>query len=56
MSALSGTNAPSVEDVIEASHNHGVEMPKTEAEAFITYYFLDLKGVNYVRDIDGYTI
>ena len=37
--------APSVADVIEASHNRGVDMPKSEAEAFISYYYVDLKGL-----------
>ena len=45
MSVLPRQNAPSVEDVIEASHNRGVDMPETEAEAFIAYYYADLKGL-----------
>ena len=45
MSVLSGTAAPSVDDVIEASHNRGIEMPKKDAEEFIAFYFVDLKGL-----------
>ena len=35
----------SVDDVIEASHNRGIEMPKKDAEEFIAFYFVDLKGL-----------
>ena len=45
MSVLSGTGAPSVAEVIEASHNHGIEMSEKDAEEFIIYYFMDLKGL-----------
>ena len=45
MSVLSGTAAPSVDDVIEASHNRGIDMPKKDAEEFIAFYFVDLKGL-----------
>ena len=48
MSDLPGANAPSIKDVIEAAHNRGIEMTETEAQNFITYYFVELKGV-----IDG---
>ena len=44
MSVLSGTGAPSVAEVMEASHNHGIEMSEKDAEEFIIYYFMDLKG------------
>ena len=45
MSVLSGTGAPSVAEVIEASHNHGIEMSEKDAEEFIIYYFMELKGI-----------
>ena len=45
MSVLSGTGAPSVAEVMEASHNHGIEMSEKDAEEFIIYYFMDLKGI-----------
>ena len=45
MSVLSGTGAPSVAEVMEASHNHGIEMSEKDAEEFIIYYFMDLKGL-----------
>ena len=44
MSVMSGTDAPSVAEVIEASHNRGIEMTEKDAEEFIFHYFMDLKG------------
>ena len=45
MTVLPSQDIPSVNDVIEASRIRGVDMSEKEAEAFITYYFYDLKGL-----------
>ena len=44
MSVMSGTDAPSVAEVIEASLTRGFEMSEKDAEEFIFHYFMDLKG------------
>lgn len=44
MSVMSGTDAPTVAEVMEASHNRGIEMTEKDAEEFIFHYFMDLKG------------
>lgn len=44
MSVLSGSDAPSVAEVIEVASNHDIELTEAEAKEFITYYFLDRKG------------
>ena len=44
MSVLSGSDAPSVAEVLEAASNHGIELSEADAKEFIIYYFLDRKG------------
>ena len=44
MSVLSGSDAPSVAEVLEAASNHDIELSEADAKEFITYYFLDRKG------------
>ena len=44
MSVLSGSDAPSVAEVLEVASNHDIELTEAEAKEFITYYFLDRKG------------
>ena len=44
MSVMSGSDAPSVAEVVEVASNHGIEMSETDAKEFITYYFLERKG------------
>ena len=44
MPVLSGSDAPSVAEVLEAASNHDIELSEADAKEFITYYFLDRKG------------
>ena len=44
MSVLPRQEAPSVEEVMEASHKRGIEMPESDAKEFVAYYYDDLKG------------
>lgn len=44
MSALSDSDAPSVDEVLETASNHDLELSEKEAREFITHYFLDRKG------------
>ena len=44
MSALSDSDAPSVDEVLETASNHDLELSEKDAREFITHYFLDRKG------------
>ena len=45
MSVMSGSDAPSVADVMEFAHNHKLDLSEEDAKEFIDYYFMDRKGM-----------
>ena len=44
LSVISGSNTPSVPEVLKAASNHGIELSEADAKEFITYYYVDRKG------------